>query len=219
MFSLNKGIDRRTYFLAGTALFAVKIVLDLLLSWMFSRPYSLLFYISPMQSPLLRPGGQETYWLAMWALALPFIAIGFALTIRRLVDAGLSPAFAVFFFVPFANLLFFLTCAALPTAEDREAAESWAGKQRSFTRAVWITAAFASVVGLGSIGLSVYAFGAYGGGLLIGSPVILGFLSGILFARLHKPSYLGAGLASLLALLISGMTVIAGNNPTSDSAE
>jgi len=91
MFSLATGLGRTRYFTAGVTLFAVKIAIDAALAQAFGRPYSILFYISASDAPLFHPTENPAYWIAMWAVALPFITIGFVLTLRRLRDAGLSP--------------------------------------------------------------------------------------------------------------------------------
>src|SRR6266852_5862590 len=50
----------------------------------------------------------------MVAISLPFIWVGIALTVRRLNSIGLSPLLVAFFFLPFANLLFFAVLCFLP---------------------------------------------------------------------------------------------------------
>lgn len=114
---MDKGLGRTAYFTAGVTLFAVKIAIDIAVSRAFSRSCSTLYYINPSDAPLFRPAENPSYWLAMWAVALPFIAVGFVLTIRRLRDAGLSPWLALLFFAPFVNIMFFGFCALVPGGE------------------------------------------------------------------------------------------------------
>ena len=103
------------YLTAGLSLFALKVFFDSLVARSYQRPFSLLFYISPADSPLVHPGQDPGYWLTLWCVALPFIAVGLTLTIWRLRDAGCPLGMALFFFLPFGNLIFFLIASLLPT--------------------------------------------------------------------------------------------------------
>lgn len=209
--SLDKGLGRTAYFTAGVTLFAVKIAIDIAVARAFSRPYSLLYYISPSDAPLFRPAENPSYWLAMWAVALPFIAVGFVLTIRRLRDAGLSPWLALLFFAPFVNIMFFGFCALVPGGEteiqpgDRDIG----GPVRmTYARAAAAAGAAGAIVGLAAFALVVFLLRSYGGALFIGAPPIGGFVSGLFFARWHRPLMAGAILSATLSLLIAGAVVI-----------
>jgi uncharacterized membrane protein YhaH (DUF805 family) len=99
----------------GVVLSMVKVGVDYAVARHFGRPYSLLFYVSPVDAPLFHMSDDRAYWQALAIATTPFLLVGVALTVRRLNDAVLSPWFVVLFFVPFANLLFFLTMACLPS--------------------------------------------------------------------------------------------------------
>src|ERR1700722_2513988 len=101
------------YAAVGSALAVVKIAVDYAIARAYGHPYSVLFYVSPIDAPLLHPSADRAYFVALALAAAPFVALGVALTARRLVDAAMSPVFALLFFVPFANLLFFLTMALI----------------------------------------------------------------------------------------------------------
>lgn len=210
-FSLEKGLGRTPYFTAGVSLFAAKVALDLVLARVFSHPYSVLYYISPTDAPLFHPAEHPAYWLAMWAVALPFIAIGFVLTIRRLRDAGLSPWLALLFFAPFANIMFFGFCALIPggdTEPKRGGSRLGDSARMTYARAAAAAGAVGAAVGLAAMGISVFLLKSYGAALFIGSPCIGGFVSGLLFARWHRPTMGGAALSAMLSILIAGVVVI-----------
>jgi uncharacterized membrane protein YhaH (DUF805 family) len=103
---LTRPLARMPFLLLGILLFAMKTAIDYAVSRSFGHAYSVLFYVSPLDAPLFKLGEHPGYWLALWGVALPFIAIGCVLTLRRLRDAGLSPWYVALFFLPFANLLF-----------------------------------------------------------------------------------------------------------------
>lgn len=209
--SLDKGLDRFRYFTAGVSLFAVKIAIDVAIARAFSRPYSILYYISPSDAPLFRPAENPFYWLAMWGAALPFIAIGFVLTLRRLRDAGLSPWLALLFFAPFANIMFFGFCSLVPgggAGLGRGDRGAGASARMSYARAAAAAGAAGAFVGLGVMALAVFPLKTYGAALFIGAPTIGGFVSGFLFARWHRPGMAGACLSAMLSILISGILII-----------
>lgn len=208
---LERGIGRAAYLTAGLLLFAVKIVIDIAVAHAFSRPYSILFYVSRSDAPLFHPGGNPSYWMAMWAVALPFIAVGFTLTIRRLRDAGLSTWLALLFFVPFANIMFFGFCALVPgtgAGTERDHRPAGAAVRMSYPRAAALAGLVGAITGLATMMAAVFLLKFYGGALFIGAPAISGFVSGSLFARWHRPFVGGAVLASILSLLIAGAVVI-----------
>lgn len=208
--SLDKNLGRRPYLVAGTALFALKIAIDVVLARAWGRPYSILQYVSPTDSPLFRPSDDLSYWYAMWYVALPFIGIGFMLTIRRLRDAGLSPWLALLFFAPFANIVFFAFCALVPGVKTE--IEKDHGVVRpvlmTYGRAAAWAAILGAAVGLSAVLVALFLLQSYGGALFVGGPCIGGFLSGFLFSRWYRPLFKGALLTAMLALVMAGIVIV-----------
>jgi hypothetical protein len=95
-----------------------KVALDSLVAKHFGRPFGLSFYVLQSTSVVFHapasqaPGtssfSDTAYWLSVVGCALPFVAVGLALTLRRLRDAGLPGLLALFFFVPILKFLFFV---------------------------------------------------------------------------------------------------------------
>ncbi|UJR86458.1 SRPBCC family protein [Sandaracinus amylolyticus] len=211
LFDRHAPLPRGPFLVAGVVLFAIKIGLDALVSRLFGQPYSVLFYVSPMEAPLFSPGGRLTYWLAMWAVALPFIAVGVWLTARRLVDAGLPSWLVGLFFAPFANLIFFLAIAAVPSKPLAPRPTGYrepppGAPPRSPGVAVAIGGVVGAVVALAMVGISVGLFREYGAALFLGAPTISGFVATLTVARLHAPR---AGLAILAAGIALGLSFAA----------
>jgi uncharacterized membrane protein YhaH (DUF805 family) len=118
-------LRRRDYALAGLALFVLKFLIDHSLArFLFHRDWSLVDYLAPGQAigALLSDVPDRRFFLTMALFALPFIAAGACLTVRRLRDAALPPALVFLFFIPFINLLFFALLATLPSRRDTDAA-------------------------------------------------------------------------------------------------
>src|SRR5262245_37015098 len=85
-------VGRRTYLLAGVSLFLLKFGLDCLVATqVFGREWTPFRYILPGGALGLRSLAPEdrSFYLAMVALAVPFIWIGVGLTLRRLRDVRL----------------------------------------------------------------------------------------------------------------------------------
>jgi uncharacterized membrane protein YhaH (DUF805 family) len=201
---LHEPLKQLPFLAWGVGLFALKIACDYGIARVFGHPYSPLFYVSPMESPLMRPGGQLGYWFAMWALAAPFIAIGLILTIRRLRDARLPPALVALFFVPFANLLFFAACALVPGQQGEQVGVApRVNEERSEFTAVLMSGTAGAVVGLGAMGVSVEILQTYGASLMVGAPAVAGFTTALVFARLRTPQVRGVLFAALVAFALS----------------
>jgi uncharacterized membrane protein YhaH (DUF805 family) len=116
--SLSAPVNRRTYFLAGFSLAAVKYLGDVALIWQatgqFWKPTDYLalthsfFYTNLKGAPS---------WLlpALGLCVLPFLLIGVTLTLRRALDAGISPWGALAFFVPYFNYAVMAASCILPS--------------------------------------------------------------------------------------------------------
>ena len=207
---LDKGLGRIPYVVAGLTALAAKVACDFLLARAFDRPYSPLYYVSPKDAPLFHPGEHPAYWISMWAVALPFIALGVVLTLRRLKDAGMPGWLVLFFFAPFVHFLFFAFCAVAPGhASEGRGGESLQTPARMTNRRATATAGVVgAVVGLSMLLVAVYLLRSYGAALFLGAPPVSGFISGFLFSRWHRPTLSGAFWAAMLALLLVGIVVI-----------
>jgi hypothetical protein len=180
------------YAAAGALLAAAKIAIDFAVAHLYGHEYSILFYVSPIDAPLMHPNADRAYFVTLAAVAAPFIAVGVALTVRRLHDAAMSPWFALLFFVPFANLLFFLTMALVPQrprAKPLEVPPDAAYRELGQPRAVppppphrrypaLVAGVFGAIVALGTLALSVGVLREYGVALMVGVPTITGFATG-----------------------------------------
>lgn len=203
-------IGRLPFLAWGVALFALKIGLDYVVARAFGKAYTVLYYVSPMDAPLMHPGEQVGYWLTMWAVALPFIAVGVWLTLRRLKDARLPTWLVALFFVPFANLLFFLAvAAAAPRPQEPSPAVTYRdppptpAPSRSVGTSILMGAAAGAVVALGMVGISVGLLAEYGAALFLGAPTLSAFVATLVFGRLHGAQAGASFGAAMLALTIS----------------
>jgi len=147
---LAPALGRGAYALSGLLLFGLKHNLDrVVASAFFDKSWSLFNYLVPPEhgGSLLRLTPAEMrFYGTLLLVALPFIAIGVVLTLRRLRSAGLPLPLVVLFFLPLVNLVFFLVLCIVPARGDgpRETAGacSWRDPSRApspFSGVLWAT--------------------------------------------------------------------------------
>src|SRR5262245_28172809 len=128
LWSWQGKVDRGTYALVGFVAFAVKHNIDRIVATQFFgrrfTPFN--YWIPPVEAIRIdRLSPDDTRFLAtMVALALPFIWIGLAMTVRRLRCAALPLSLVILFFAPIVNLVFFLLLSLIPARIQRNMDES-----------------------------------------------------------------------------------------------
>lgn len=103
-FGFSARVSRRAYAATGFGLAAAKYAVDVAVEWRatgtFWTPWDDLHPALSAPSPA---GLGETSGLLLLLWTLPFLWIGASMTIRRALDAGLSPGWGLLFFVPVVN--------------------------------------------------------------------------------------------------------------------
>lgn len=211
-------VDRRTYALVGLIGFALKHNLDRLVAKLvFHRPWGLFNYWVPLRDVAritdLR-SGDAMFLESMVLLALPFVWVGVALTMKRLRGAHLPPWLLLLFFIPFLNLLFFLLLCLVPsrnTATTRPEAEL--PKASFFARIVpegAVGSAAISLLIIVPLGLGMALIGTqllvnYGWGLFVALPFTMGFAAALIYGLRQPRSMAGClGVALLSTALLGG---------------
>lgn len=207
LFGLEASVDRATYARWGFGLMAGKYLVDALVVWFaFGVVWTPLDYLNPllaMRDAALGHPPQTWFQLAMGLWSLPFLWIGLSLTLRRLVDAGRSPAFAFLFFVPLFNYALMLTLCVLPSVSPVPGAERAAALAVRRTGVVLGTAiaTLAVTVGLGLLAVAVLGeqLASYGWTLFVLVPFLLGAISAFSF---NRPEVLGVRQTAGLVLMV-----------------
>ena len=211
-FGLSDPIDRRTYFVTGLGLMAVKYLSDSAVVWAYTgRVWSPLDYANPVWFVRERAlhGVPPAVLLALAVWALPFIWIGVGMSVRRAADAGRSPWLALLFFIPFVNYLLMLGLCLPDTAPRRVwSRESPDPVLNERWRSGLLGVAGALAITVPSVLLSVYWKRNYSVGLFLGTPFTIGAISAHIYNRHHPRSVADTFKVVLIALVLAGCTLL-----------
>ena len=215
-------LDRSHFAAYGLSLTALKQSLDILFaSVTFGRPWSFVNYWAPLgavaQIGSLR-GPQYKLLLGLVATALPFIWVGVGLTLARLRDAGLPAWLVLFFFVPFANLLFFAFLCSVPSRPP-DVPHLWASTERgplldrliprSGAGSAFAGAMLTLVLGGVVAAFSTSILKSYGWGLFVGVPFAMGFASVLIFTYHEERTLLSCLGVAVLSPTLLGAAFLA----------
>jgi uncharacterized membrane protein YhaH (DUF805 family) len=217
-------VDRKTFAAVGVFSFMLKRFLDFLITVHFLNKNAgiSLNYWEPLGIPVSIDHlslYQINFLAALVFVALPFIWLGMAMTVKRLRDAGGPVWLAVIFFIPVANVLFLAGLCFAPTKDEpetpRKEAAPWPGPRlldKIIPRGREASALFgvvvASVVGLGFMALGTSFLQTYGWGLFIALPFCLGLLS-VLCHCYYEPRAFGECMGvAMLPLVVVGIALM-----------
>jgi uncharacterized membrane protein YhaH (DUF805 family) len=225
LWRLDGAIDRGPYFAIGVSLMLLKMGLDSLVATrLFGRDWTPFDYAVPSQVEGLFSMSPEdrAFYRTMLLIALPFLASGVALTVRRLRSAGLPSYSVLLFFAPMPmNLIVYLVLSLLPPRPTRSEVadlidDDWGppgppkkpglldrtipeGRPAGALAAILLPLPFA----LAFTALSVAVFQDYGWGVFVGIPFALPMISVIIYGH-HSPRRLGECLLlGMLWLLVA----------------
>ena len=230
LWRLDGTIDRRPYFVLGVSLSLLKMSIDyLVVARLFGRTWTPFDYAVPSEVAGLFSMSLADRWFfrTMLLMALPFLACGVALTVRRLKSAGLPRYAVVLFFAPMPlNLIFYLVLSVLPARPTKELAapidDEWdsigpprkpgtldrampEGRMMGALAAIFLPLPFAMLFTV----LSVSVLRDYGWGLFVGIPFAMPMISVILYGY-RQPRLFGEclGLGMLWLGVAYGMLLL-----------
>ena len=215
-------VTRLPYALTGLVAFALKFSLDVRLvgqayagDWPFhvgEWPFSPYWYFPFGTGTLADTFLDNTGFFAahLW-LALPFIWLGTALTVRRLRSVGWTPWLAVLFFVPFINLAFFFLLSILPPTTARSGDRpTWLASflPRSAFGAVIVAIALTSLLALLFVWIALRFFEDFALSVFVGIPFFLSFFSVLLYSYHSHRTFGQCVLVSFAPLLLTGVFLL-----------
>jgi hypothetical protein len=191
---------------------ALKYALDAALIWWFAGHWwTPLDYLSPLWSTRQHVLQGAPAWLApvLVVITLPFLWIGVTLTLRRAVNAGLSPWTCLLFFLPGTNYVLMLALCLWPpsTKPAREQAVPPPQVDERLTSALLGVAAALGITLL-TVGVGIYLKRSYSTGLFLGVPFTIGYISSYIYNR-RVPRGVGESLlVALASVAIAGGALI-----------
>lgn len=212
LFGLSAPVGRGFYVRAGFGLAVLKYGLDAgLIYYASGKMLTPLDYLSPLlgtRSWLLH-GDSGWALVVLLVLALPFMWIGLSMSLRRALDAGLSPLLALFFMVPGFNYLTMLGLALMPSATTpREAHRVAVLQPQSRLVAALLGVAVGVVLAVAITLFSTLVLQEYGIMLFMVTPVMVGVCSGWIYNRGGDRGGGETAVVSLLAVTLAGLALL-----------
>ena len=186
------------YLAAGAIASGLKFLVDwLAVSQIFHRPWSPGNYWRPfgaIQGVRSLSPEDRMFAATLLFLALPFIWLGLAMTVKRLRDSGQPTWLAALFFAPIVNLVFFLVLVVLPSRAGSEREGAPWPEIPFFARAIPRSGPASALFSIGVTTLLGFLFAfvsteviaQYGWSLFVGLPFCLGLFAVLTFSY-HQP--------------------------------
>lgn len=209
---------RGAYLGWGVALMAVKYHLDrLLAALVFGRDWDWTHYWQPFpESATQLSPDDRAFAVTLLVLALPFIAAGIVLTVRRLRDLAWPLWLVAGFFLPALNLILFVLLVTHP-GRDAQAQADPASQPpllrwlaiRSAAGSACLAVVVSSALTVGLAMIAVWLFKDYGWGVFVALPFILGMTAALLHGASAPRSWGACAGIALLALLFAAGALVA----------
>jgi hypothetical protein len=204
-------LDRRTFVTVGLVVTAAKVIIDAAVIYAVTGVvWTPIDYIYPLVSlnaskaAAFSPG--FAFLLLAWSI--PFIWLGVTMSARRAQDAGIQVWVTVAFFLPLFNYLLLVLLALLPTRRPSEPPvflERQEGPVRTFDRTGVAAIAVGAGAGVIAILIGVQLVRTYGLAIFLGTPFLIGFLTGyVANARVRRTAPATAGLVTLSVAIAGG---------------
>lgn len=204
-------LNQKNYFLIGTSLALFKYLVELgvvILSG--GARYTPLTFISPLfsirQHDLSGTPNGVMLFILIWSL--PFLAVAMVLSVRRCIDARISPWNALWIACPILNLMAIIIFCIAPT--NREPAisreETAMTRDASFLQTALVALFFSFLIGGIAFWWSVYWWQEYGATLFFTAPVLIGAVSGYYIrSRLRKniSAAIGAAILNMTIMILA----------------
>lgn len=216
-----KGTTGRVAYVSwGLGLMTVKYVLDHAIAAFFHTQWTWLSYFAPLSALRpLTPGQERAFLFTLLTVALPFIAAGVVLTVRRLREMGWPLWLVALFFLPTLNLLLFVFLGLIPAKpaeppRNQADAPDWSLLGRftgianpigSACVAIVLTVLFGTVLA----GIATVFFKSYGWGVFVALPFCLGMFAALFHGMSEPRSWAACAGVALLAMFFCGVALIA----------
>jgi hypothetical protein len=212
---------RVAYVSWGLGLMTLKYFIDHAVAAFFHAHWTWLSYWAPLRAlGPLDPVAERAFLMALLAVALPFIAVGVVLTLRRLRDVGWPLWMVGLFFLPALNLVLFAFLAFTPARPPQPSpptpanAPDWSvlGRFVGISNPIGsacVALALTSLLGLALIGLGTLFFETYGWGVFVALPFCLGMFAALFHGMSQPRTWAACAGVGVLAAFFCGVALIA----------
>ncbi len=225
-FTFSGTIGRGEYFVTGVLLMTLKYAVEASVIGMYSeKPYTPLDALNPLISVRAEftegaPGWLPVAWV-VWTL--PFVWIAVTMSLRRCIDVGVSPWWALTILTPLLNYVAMLVLSVAPSRKQIEAEDAEAARNEITTplahgrepaegpkpRGGVESALFGMVSGIAfsiaSVAFSTVLLESYGAALFFGSPFVAGAVSAYLYNREQRRTLSATLSYGVMLVLLSSM--------------
>ena len=234
-------IGRGPYLAIGLILTALKYGIDASVAYLvFSRTWTPWDYLisGSTLSTVWRFPEDQSFFLTLFAISIPFVAIGVMLTLARLRSADANPWMVILFFLPVANLVLISVLVVVepsrtafekppdpipqskpisPSASNTLSYGTDTPAPDSFFRRIfpesrrgsaWVAATLTAAIAVLMTWLSVEVLASYGWGVFVLLPFLSGLISSVLFGIRHPRSLKDCLAVASLTILILAAAVI-----------
>lgn len=205
-------VPRRVYLFHGLSLAALKYTGDVLLVYAATgTTWSPTGYLLALPALLVQPSSANAWWLgpAMAVWLLPFLALGVTLTMRRAIDANLSPTLATLFLVPFANYVL-ITVLCVRGSHPVESVQETAPGSTPARQTDVLAMTAGVLIGLAAVtlGAALLRATSYGAWLFVLTPFVMGASTAFVYTRRRGPSPPGPSGVIVLTVVLTGAVFV-----------
>lgn len=207
-FGFDTPVTRGFYAASGFGLLLLKYAGEAASLWVSNgKFFTPLDFINPLLTERMKLLEGAPEWLIWgWVLwTFPFLWIALSMSVRRAVNAGVTPLPGLLIFIPGVNLITMLLLAILPENLTQLPPDV----RQTPANVAWVRAALSGVLGglalgIAMLSLNVYALGNYGAALFLGTPVMMGMLSSFLWSMQAPRGYGASALLGIATVMMSG---------------
>ena len=211
-FGFRQDVGCVAYAAAGFVLMLFKYAIEALVLWLFIHAeFSPLDFLNPILSAReeLVAGAPEWLGWTWFVWTLPFLWIAVTMSVRRAANAGASPWLGLLVLVPVVNLVCMLMLAALPTRRS-EPRRTDAGTLPAMhrVRSAVMGVGVGLLIAAGMVGIGIYVFDTYGASLVLGTPILMGAVGGLIYNSAGSRSVAASINLGMLTILLAGVALL-----------
>ncbi|MCA9187791.1 MAG: SRPBCC family protein [Pirellulaceae bacterium] len=192
----------------------LKYIVEFLVIWWqgneFFTPVQFLNPLLSSRTELLHAAPPWVGW-ALFLWSLPFLWIAVSMSVRRAANANGSPWLGFLVLVPMVNYLTMLVLCLQPTGQsDRWMTVKLPQQQASanVTKGSVLGVLAGLMMGAAMLSISVYGLESYGAALFMGTPLMMGVITGYTANRFASVGYFSSSSLGTIAVLLAGATLL-----------